>query len=247
MRRSGAYRRKDFCFACQHQRGTTVAALSLCAKSDRGTRRKPSAHSARTLTPGVGRGRSAPSRRPKGAAGGTSADPPLPPQFVRIVFRLVASRLVTVHFDSYRWSAPLLHTPRSGTAVHRKGSAGNASQVRRLNGANVRLSATTDAARSRGSGRRALDRRECELLVVLARQAADADRADPPAVLEHGDAAEEEGEERVEARALDRIGARLLGELPRRCRVAACGRVGLALRVQPSIRRRIVHRYRRDQ
>lgn len=48
-----------------------------------------------------------------------------------------------------------------------------------------------------------LDRRECELLVDLARQAADADRADPPTVLEDGDSAEEEGEERVEARTLD--------------------------------------------
>jgi len=61
-----------------------------------------------------------------------------------------------------------------------------------------------------------------ELLVDLAGEAADADRAHPPAVLEHRDAAEEEGEERVEARALDRIGARLLGELARRRRVAAC-------------------------
>jgi hypothetical protein len=54
------------------------------------------------------------------------------------------------------------------------------------------------------------------LLVVLARQAADANRADPPAVLEDGDAAEEEGEEGVEARSLDGIGACLLGELPGR-------------------------------
>ena len=46
--------------------------------------------------------------------------------------------------------------------------------------------------------RRAFDRRERELLVVVAGQAADANRADPPAVLEDGDAAEEEGEEGIE-------------------------------------------------
>jgi hypothetical protein len=53
--------------------------------------------------------------------------------------------------------------------------------------------------RSRSDSRRAFDRHPRELLVVFARQAADANRADPPAVLEDGDAAEEEGEEGVES------------------------------------------------
>ena len=51
------------------------------------------------------------------------------------------------------------------------------------------------------------------MLVDLAGEAADAHRADPAAILEDGDAAEEEGEERVEARSLGGVGARLLGEL----------------------------------
>ena len=52
-----------------------------------------------------------------------------------------------------------------------------------------------------------------ELLVDLAGQAADADRADPGAVLEHGDAAEEEREERVEARPLGGSARAFSGEL----------------------------------
>src|SRR6187551_770521 len=83
---------------------------------------------------------------------------------------------------------------------------------------------------------RVLDRVECELLVDLAGQAADADRADAAVVLEDGDAAEEEREERVEARPLGRIGTSLLGELAGRGRVAAGGRVGLALGVEASVR-----------
>ena len=66
-------------------------------------------------------------------------------------------------------------------------------------------------------------------------------------VLEDGDAAEEEREERVEARALDRVVAHLLRELPRRARVAPGGRVGLALRVQARVGRGAVHRRRRDE
>ena len=78
---------------------------------------------------------------------------------------------------------------------------------------------------------RPLDRLDRELLVHLAGHPAHADRADPVVSVEHRDAPEEEREERVEARPLDGILARLLRELARRRRVAARGRIGLALRV----------------
>src|SRR3954454_6125606 len=54
------------------------------------------------------------------------------------------------------------------------------------------------------------DSREHELLVDLARQAADADRPDLPLAVVDTDAAEEEREERVEARPLDRVVGDLL-------------------------------------
>src|SRR5262245_23460378 len=57
-----------------------------------------------------------------------------------------------------------------------------------------------------------LDRSRCERRVVFARQAADADRADAVSAVEGGDPAEEEGEERVEARPLDRVVLDLLGQ-----------------------------------
>ena len=57
--------------------------------------------------------------------------------------------------------------------------------------------------------RRSFDSEQREPLVDLARQAAHADRADAPLAVEHGDAAEEEREERVEARPLDRVVAAL--------------------------------------
>ena len=65
--------------------------------------------------------------------------------------------------------------------------------------------------------------------------------------LEHRDAAEEEREERVEARALDRVVPDLLGELARRARVAARGGVGLPLGVQARVRGGAVHRRRGDE
>ena len=54
-----------------------------------------------------------------------------------------------------------------------------------------------------------------QLLVHLARQAADADRADTRVAVERRDAALEEREERVEARPLDRVVGDLRRELPR--------------------------------
>src|SRR4051794_29083833 len=94
---------------------------------------------------------------------------------------------------------------------------------------------------------RAVDRLAREPLVLLARQAAHTNGADSPLVLQDGDAAEKEREEGVKACPLDGISACLLGKLPRRRSVATRGGVGLALRVQPRVRRRAVHRRRRDQ
>src|SRR3954471_2220543 len=108
---------------------------------------------------------------------------------------------------------------------------------------------STDATPSQSLRRRcgALDRRERKLLVELPRQSADADGADTSAVLEDGDAAEEEREERVEARELVWIGPRLLGEFSGRCCVAARSGVRLAPSIQPCIGRGTVHSGRRDQ
>src|SRR5438876_756435 len=68
-------------------------------------------------------------------------------------------------------------------------------------------------------GGRALDRGERNLLIGLAREAADADGADAASGFEDGDAAEEEREERVEARTLDGVVANLLRELASRAGV----------------------------
>ena len=65
--------------------------------------------------------------------------------------------------------------------------------------------------------------------------------------LEHGDTAEEEREERVEARPLDRVVLHLLGQLAGRAGIAPGRRVGLALGVQPRVGRRAVHRRGGDQ
>src|SRR5581483_2887933 len=58
-----------------------------------------------------------------------------------------------------------------------------------------------------------VDGLEHEPLVDFAGQPAHADGADARIAVEHGDSAEEECEERVEARALDGVVASLLGEL----------------------------------
>src|SRR4051812_45054703 len=110
-------------------------------------------------------------------------------------------------------------------------------------------SISTDATLLPSPRRRrgAFDRRERKLLVDVTGQSTDADRADSSAVLEDGDAAEEERKERVEARELGWIGPCLLGEFPRRCRIAARGGIRLALGVQPCIGRSTVHSGRRDQ
>ena len=65
--------------------------------------------------------------------------------------------------------------------------------------------------------------------------------------LEDGDAAEEEREERVEARPLDGVVLDLLCQLARRSRVAPGGRVGLALGVQARVGRCAVHRRGGDE
>src|SRR6476659_8536801 len=92
-----------------------------------------------------------------------------------------------------------------------------------------------------------LDRSKGKLLVHVAGEAADADGPDALGAVERGYAAEEEGEERVEAGALGRVGLRLLGQLSRGGRVApGCG-VRLALRIQPRIRGGAVHRRRGDE
>src|ERR671923_188782 len=92
---------------------------------------------------------------------------------------------------------------------------------------------------SRPSG---FDRAPGESVIVLACKAAHADRADAATVLEGRDAAEEEGEERVEAGALDRVVAHLRGECLRRRGIASRRGVCLALRIQARIRRGAVHR-----
>ncbi len=94
---------------------------------------------------------------------------------------------------------------------------------------------------------------ERELLVDLAGQAADADGADALVALEHRDAAEEEREERVEARPLDRVVLHLLGQLARRCgrrcappcRPCAGRSGGCRARRRPSSRPRRARRARR--
>ncbi len=93
-------------------------------------------------------------------------------------------------------------------------------------------------------GGRALDRGERKLLIGLAREAAHADGADAASGFEDGDAAEEEREERVEARTLDGVVANLLRELASRAGVTPRRRVGLALRVQAGVRGGAVHRGR---
>ncbi len=65
--------------------------------------------------------------------------------------------------------------------------------------------------------------------------------------VEDGNTAEKEGEERVEARPLDGVCARLLGQLAGRTSVAPRRRVGLALRVQARVGGGAVHRRCRDQ
>src|SRR3954470_5589196 len=95
--------------------------------------------------------------------------------------------------------------------------------------------------------RRSFDSGDCELLVGLTGQAADTDGTDANVTLEHGDAAEEEREERVEARALGGILPGLFRELAGRTCVAAGGRVSLPLRVQARVGRGTVHRRCSDE
>src|SRR6185312_9337608 len=90
------------------------------------------------------------------------------------------------------------------------------------------------------------DRAPRELLVDLARQAADPNGADTRAVGERRDPAAKEREERVEARPLRGVLAGLRGELGGAPSIAAGGGVRLPLRVQPRIRRGTVHRRRGD-
>ena len=101
----------------------------------------------------------------------------------------------------------------------------------------LRPGASSPAARIAG------DRK---LLVDLAGQAADTDRPDAAAVVERRDAAEEEAEERIEARKLGRRAARFLGELPRREGIASRSGVGLAVCVDVGVARGAGHRDGRD-
>ena len=70
--------------------------------------------------------------------------------------------------------------------------------------------------------------------------------SDAPIAVEHGNAAEKEREERIEARPLDRVIARLDRKLACRLGVGAGSGVRLALSVPPRIGRGAVHRGRRD-
>ncbi len=96
------------------------------------------------------------------------------------------------------------------------------------------------------SGRetRRLERTPREGVVVGPGETADADRSDAVAVLEGGDATLEEREERVEAGSLGRVLPGLRGECSGRRRVAASGRVRLALGVQARVGSGTVHRRR---
>ena len=79
------------------------------------------------------------------------------------------------------------------------------------------------------------------------RQPTDADGADPRVAVERGDSAEEEREERIEARTLRGVVAHLLREL--RCRASVTARRGvrLPLRIEPCVGRRSVHRRGGDE
>ena len=106
--------------------------------------------------------------------------------------------------------------------------------------------------RSRGEAR-GFDRAQRELLVDLARQAADADGADARVAVEDRDAAEEEREERVEARPLDRRrrapSPRARASCARRCappcRPSAARSAACRAPRRPSSRRRRARRGRR--
>src|SRR5205823_9394959 len=161
--------------------------------------------------------------------------------------------------------------PRSPTSNER-GSAGrkrwsNSSRSASRSTASRRHSSTAPAKPRSSSQTRYRVRRTCpgtvpqtclgescglecapgECFVELPGQAAHADRAHSRLALERCDAAEEEREERVETLALNSVFAHLLRQFPRRARVAPCGGVRLPLRVQARVRRRAVHRRRRNQ
>ena len=118
--------------------------------------------------------------------------------------------------------------------------------ARRAEAACARSSPAPSVRTSGGSSPAARIAGDRERLVDLARKPAHAHRAHALAVAERRDAAEEEAEERVEARELGRRVADLLGELPRRERVAPRRRVRLALRVQVRVACRTGHRDRGD-
>ena len=145
--------------------------------------------------------------------------------------------------DSYRLELENLSDAIRGEAPLLLGREDALGQARALEA--LHASATIGRSGLALAGR--VDRGQREPLVLLARQPADADGADADVPLEDGDAAEEEREERVEARPLDRVVADLLGQLPRRPRIAAgCG-VGLPLRVQAGVGRGAVHRRGRHE
>ena len=124
---------------------------------------------------------------------------------------------------------------RRGGARRRRRSRARAGAraARRVVGARLGLAA-------RGSNRRR-DRVDREALVHLAGQPAHPDSADPLAVDEDRDAAQEEREERVEARQLGRRARDLLGERPGRRRVAPRRGIRLPSRVEFRVERRAVH------
>ena len=121
-------------------------------------------------------------------------------------------RIEIAREDSYRLELENLSDAIRGEAPLLLGREDALGQARVLEA----LHASAIVERSGLALGRCVDRGEREPLVVFARQPADADGADADVALEDGDAAEEEREERVEARPLDRVVADLLGELPRR-------------------------------
>ena len=152
-------------------------------------------------------------------------------------------RIEIEHEDSYRLELENVSAAVRGEAELLLGREDAVGQARALEALHA---SATDGGRGEALARR-FDRAQRELLVDLAGQPADADRAQPRLAVEDRDAAEEEREERVEARPLDGVVPDLLRQLARRARVAAGGRIRLALGVQARIRGCTVHRRRRDQ